>query len=183
MTQPTKWWISVFTVGDETLLSWHDILSACFCCAAGLSPPPPPALGWQPLRVRDGPHQRLCSRSHHGCWWVSRAIMTFEDAGMKTCILAVVCTWCLCQCLNLSCNLQLSQISQVNISWETSHKHFFIRWRNWCQKLSWFYCLQHLFLIMFYSAEWSIKFNKEAVITNQISHITVFLIEDLLYSL
>lgn len=46
-------------------------LTSPVCCAAQLSPPPTLALGRQPLRVRDGPHQRLGSGSHHGCRWVS----------------------------------------------------------------------------------------------------------------
>lgn len=59
------------------LFSPGSVLCSCFCPAAGLSPPPPPALGGQPLRVRDGPHQRLGTRSHHGSWWVSRAKVTY----------------------------------------------------------------------------------------------------------
>lgn len=62
--QPIQW--RIITVSS------HGILSACFCRTAGLSSPPPPALGRQPLRVWDCAHQRFCSRSHHGCWWVSR---------------------------------------------------------------------------------------------------------------
>lgn len=35
--------------------------------AAGLPPPPAPAMGRQSLRVRHRAHQRHCSGPHHGC--------------------------------------------------------------------------------------------------------------------
>ena len=62
---------------DKHILSSLYIHCTCFCSAAGVSPPPPPTLGRQPVRFRDCPHQRLCSRSHHGRWWVYKAKTTF----------------------------------------------------------------------------------------------------------
>lgn len=62
--------ITHLTVDQCVYRDFYPPLTSSVFRAARLSPPPALALGWQPLRVRDGPHQRLRSGSHNGCWWV-----------------------------------------------------------------------------------------------------------------